>query len=120
MEEKLVLVTTNPDGRISDATDFLHVDWGPEFERYHAMGPYESAAGFSVNLGPLALSYILLAGGSGYFRMRAVKPEIDAGRLHFVPGTPQFSYPVYVVYSADSDDTVLSPALAGLRRILDV
>jgi hypothetical protein len=68
-----------------------------------------------VNLGPLGLSYILSSGGSGYFRMHAVQPHIASGRLRLVPGTPQFSYPVYIVHSVNADDAVLGPALAGLR-----
>ena len=70
-----------------------------------------------MDLGPLALSYVLSAGGSGYFRMSAVQPHIDSGRLHLVPDMPQFSYPVYAVYSANADMTVVSPALAGLHSI---
>jgi hypothetical protein len=117
MEEKLVLVTTNPDGTHLDTDDYLHVDWGPEFALHHGGSGYESAGGFFVNLGPLALTYVLSAGGSGYFRMREVQTHIDAGRLHIVQGTPQFSYPVYVVYSNNVDETVLHPALAGLKAI---
>jgi hypothetical protein len=71
-----------------------------------------------VNLGPFALTYILAAGGSGYFRLREVQRYIETGRLYIVTGTPQFSYPVYAVYSANGDDTVLQPALAGLKAIL--
>jgi DNA-binding transcriptional LysR family regulator len=117
MEEKLVLVTSNPDGTHLDTDDYLHVDWGPEFALHHGGSGYESAGGFFVNLGPLALTYVLSAGGSGYFRMREVQNHIDAGRLHIVQGTPQFSYPVYVVYSDNVDATVLHPALAGLKTI---
>src|SRR5688500_10305508 len=32
MDEELVLVTTDPDGRLSDAADNVHVDWGRDFE----------------------------------------------------------------------------------------
>jgi LysR family transcriptional regulator, flagellar master operon regulator len=70
-----------------------------------------------ANLGPLALSYVLSAGGSGYFRMQAVHRHVEAGRLHLVSGAPRFSYPVYVVCSANADEGVLAPALAGLRTL---
>ena len=118
LEEKLVLVTTNPEASLVGAVDFVAVDWGPNFTiEYSASFPDAIRPGLSVNLGPLALSYILSAGGSGYFRMRAVKPHIASGRLHLVPGTPQFSYPIYAVSSTDSDDSLLGPALAGLRVV---
>jgi DNA-binding transcriptional LysR family regulator len=115
MDEELVLVTTDPDR--SDAADNVHVDWGRDFELHHGGGADVTPSLF-VNLGPLGLAYILAAGGSGYFRRRAVAPHIAAGRLHRVPGAPQFSYPVYAVHSADADDAVLGPALAGLRRVV--
>src|SRR5215204_319267 len=61
MEEKLVLVTSNPDGTHLDTDDYLHVDWGPEFALHHGGSGYELAGGFFVNLGPLALTYVLSA-----------------------------------------------------------
>jgi DNA-binding transcriptional LysR family regulator len=118
MEEKLVLVTTDPEARLSSDMDYVYVDWGPDFALHHGVSIPEALPGFFVNLGPLALSYVLSAGGSGYFRLRSVRPHLASGQLHLVPGMPQFSYPVYAVRSANADDTVLGPALAGLRAML--
>ena len=118
MEEKLVLVTTNPDGRLSEDTEYVHVDWGPDFILHQGVSIPDAPPGFFVNLGPLALGYVLAAGGSGYFRMRAVRPYLASGKLHLVSDKPQFSYPVYAVHSATADDSVLGPALAGLRTML--
>ena len=84
---------------------------------HHGASMPELAPGLFVNLGPLALSYVLAAGGSGYFRMSAVEPHIAAGQLRLVPEMPQFSYPIYGVYATGSNDAVLGPALAGLRAI---
>jgi hypothetical protein len=77
----------------------------------------ESKPGLFVNLGPLGLNYVLAKGGSGYFRMRAVRPHLKSGKLRLVPKAPQYSYPIYVVYSDNADDSVLQPALVGLRKI---
>ena len=117
MEEKLVLVTTNPEARQIEGTDYVYMDWGPDFTLQHGMNFPDVAPDLFMDLGPLALNYILLAGGSGYFRMSAVQPHIAAGTLHLVPETPQFSYPVYVVRSSNADETVVGPALAGLHAI---
>ena len=117
MEEELVLVTTDPEARLLDDVDYVYVDWGPDFVLHHGVTFPEAAPGLFANLGPLALNYVLSAGGSGYFRMRAVQPHIESGQLHLVPEMPRFSYPVYVVHSANADDAVLGPALAGLRTI---
>jgi DNA-binding transcriptional LysR family regulator len=119
LEEKLVLVTTNPQASPVFPPDFVSVDWGPEFmTEFTASFPDAVGSGLSINLGQLALNYILSSGGSGYFRMRAVEPYLASGELFLVPGMPQFSYPVYVVQSADSDDSLLGPALGGLRAII--
>lgn len=117
MEEKLVLVTTDPEGALLDDTHYVHVDWGPDFLLHHGISFPETVPGLFANLGPLALSYVLAAGGSGYFRMRSVQPHLASGELHLVAGMPQFSYPVYAVSSANADHSVLAPAMEGLRTI---
>ncbi|MCD6073704.1 MAG: HTH-type transcriptional regulator [Rhodospirillales bacterium] len=117
MEEELVLVSTHPGTDVLNDTDYVHIDWGPDFAmRFGASYP-DAAPSLFVNLGPLALGYVLSAGGSGYFRKRAIQPHIDAGELHIVSEAPGFSYPIYVVRSANSDDDLIAPALAGLRTI---
>lgn len=116
-EEELVLVTTDPESSPLHDIDYVHIDWGSDFTLHHGASFPEATPSMFVNLGPLALSYILAAGGSGYFRKRAVQPFIESGVLQLIPGAPQFSYPIYVVYSANSDDATLEPALAGLRTI---
>jgi len=118
-EETLVLVTTQPDVRLSNNSGYVHVDWGPEFALHHAMNFSEETPALLIDLGPLALSYVLSVGGSGYFRLSAVQPHIRSGQLHFVPQAQQFSYPIYVVYAGDVDDAVLGPALSGLRTAID-
>lgn len=117
MEEKLVLVTTNPEARLPDDKDYVYMDWGPDFTLHHGMSFPDVAPDLFMNLGPLALGYVLSSGGSGYFRMSAVQPHLAANRLYLVPDMPQFSYPVYAVQSANADETVAGPALAGLHSI---
>lgn len=117
LEEKLVMVTTDPSGGIT-ATDTVAVDWGPSFARdYSASFPDAPPSGLFANLGPFALNYVLAAGGSGYFRRHAVEPYVVSGQLHLVSDMPEFSYPIYVVYSTDLDDALIGPALAGLRAV---
>jgi LysR family transcriptional regulator, flagellar master operon regulator len=119
MEEELVLVTTDP-AASGIELDCVHVDWGPDFTLHHGVSFPDATPALVANLGPLALSYVLSAGGFGYFRMQAVHHHVEAGRLHLVPGAPRFSYPVYLVYSANADEGVLAPALAGLRTLTTV
>jgi DNA-binding transcriptional LysR family regulator len=113
MEEKLVLVTSR-EGQHSPKADYVHVDWGADFALHEGA---DTSPGLFVNLGPLGLGYILSRGGSGYFRMQAVQPHLKSERLVLVAGAPQYSYPIYVVYSENAEHSVLEPALAGLKKI---
>jgi len=61
---------------------------------------------------------VLEAGGTGYFRLGAARPHIEAGRLELVPEAPEFLYPAYAVFSETSaDPALIEAALDGLRRI---
>lgn len=118
VKEKLVLVTTARRKSSRRENEYVYVDWGPEFAAHHNLSyPELSNPGTYVGLGPLGLQFILKAGGSGYFRQRAVAPYLKTGRLRLVPGAPEFLYPAYAVYSESADPKVLTPALTGLRHV---
>ena len=115
-EEKLVLVRTIRTDRPLGPEDHVHVDWGEEFAAsYHAAFPDAAAGVVSISYGPLALDFVLARGGTGYFRMAAVRPLIDDGRLALVPDSPEFSYPAYMVHSTRADESVVGRVRAGLR-----
>lgn len=118
IEEKLVMVTTDPRGRLPKPADYVYVDWGPEFAAQHAMAyPTLTNAGVTASLGPLGREYVLAAGGAGYFRRDVVRRHVEAGRLHVVKSAPEFLYPAYAVYSEHADPKVVGPALDGLRAV---
>lgn len=120
-EEKLVLVTTAREVETTAHADYVYVDWGPEFALHHNMSfPDRTNPGLFVGLGPLALSYILEAGGSGYFRLGAVRSHLESGRLRLVPEAPEFSYPIYAAYAADADVEPIRLACDGLRSVVCV
>lgn len=115
IEEELIAVSTSPKTRKLQTDGYVFVDWGPDFVAQHdAHFPGLRDAGLCVGLGPLALRYVLLEGGSGYFRVRAVQRYIDRGKLHRVRGTPTFSHSVHVAYSERSDKDLIEWARAGL------
>jgi len=117
IEEKLVLVTTRRRGRAIDPADYVYVDWGPEFAAQHALAfPELGNAGVIAGLGPLGREYILAAGGSGYIRLAVVRGHLEHGRLHRVPGAPEFLYPAYAVFAEGADEAVVRPALAALKQ----
>jgi len=118
IEEKLVLVTTREGGPTPDASDYVYVDWGPDFAAQHALAfPDLGNAAVAAGLGPLGREYVLVAGGSGYFRLAVVRHHLESGRLHRVPGAPEFLYPAYAVYADRADVNVLGAALEGLRQV---
>lgn len=117
MEEELVLVTTDLSAYHANDPRYVHVEWGPDFALHHGVSFPDVTPSLVANLGPLALGYVLLEGGSGYFRMHAVQPHLEAGELHLVPGAPHFSFPVYALHSATADPATLATALAVLRAV---
>lgn len=113
LEEKLVQVR-HP----QRPEPYVFVDWGEDFrQRHNAALPRNSRAEVSFNLGPLALQYILQAGGSGYFRTRVVQSYLDCGLLEAVPEAPEFTHPVYLLYSRDRCSESLRQAMDCLRDV---
>ncbi|MCP8896259.1 LysR family transcriptional regulator [Shinella daejeonensis] len=116
-EEELVLVRSTV-GQAGE-TDYVRVDWGPQFPAPRGLG----AAAFGepalqVDLGLLGLHYILRAGGMGYFRKGAVLPHIEAGELERVEGAPDFTYPAYAVYPEAAEGRAdVQEALHGLKQV---
>lgn len=118
-EEKLVMVGTAKAMR-PDPDTYIHVDWGPAFTTsQHAAFPGLVNPAVSISLGPLALSYLLSAGGCGYFRYSVVRPWLLEGRLHPVKDAPEFSYSVHAVYSTRSAADLIDRARTGLRLCLE-
>lgn len=112
LEEELIAVSTLPHQNHLQHDDYVYVDWGPDFRSQHdAAYPELRDVSTFIALGPLALRYILTIGGTGYFRTRAVKPHLEAGRLHRVTGAPAFSYSVHAAFSRRSDRELLQWAL---------
>lgn len=117
IEEKLVLVTTSR-SRSLRPPGYVFVDWGREFAaQHHVEFPDLANAPMFVGFGPLALQYLVEAGGSGYFRQNVVRRHLKSGRLRLVPDAPVFLYPAYAVYAESADPKVVTPALAGLRHV---
>ncbi len=118
--ETLMLVATQPRA-VEDGwrDDYVYVDWGREFRRRHGEAfPDMQTPAVSVGLGSLGLEHILRNGGSGYFPVRVVRPQVDAGRLFPVDGAPRIQRPAYVVYPEYSrNQATLDLALGGLREI---
>lgn len=102
----------------------MYVDWGPEFYAQHLLAfPSFSGCALSVNIGWLGLNQIRATGGSGHFPLRMVREDESAGRLHRVPGVPEFRLPASRVCVLPREDRFAGAttgarvhAARGLRR----
>ena len=120
LREELVAVSTTPGTTQLELADYVYVDWGPDFRAQHdRVFPELRDASTFVALGPLALRYVLMMGGTGYFRTRAVQPYLVSGQLHLVEAAPAFSYSVHAAFSQRTDQELLDWALAQLRNVAD-
>jgi DNA-binding transcriptional LysR family regulator len=114
MEEKLIQISS-----VAHPDPYIYVDWGPAFRKQHDIAlPEHTHPDLSFNLGPLALQYILQKGGSGYFRTRVVQTYINQGLLAKVRSAPEFSYPVYLVYSRNRESQSMQKAFEILRDVV--
>jgi DNA-binding transcriptional LysR family regulator len=115
-EERLILVQALKNGREPDAADHVGVFWGDDFDAsYCAAFPDEPAPMVSISHGPLALDYIIEAGGSGYFREGFVKRYVDEGLVAPVPDSPEFSYSASLVHSTRAEEGMIDTIRSGLR-----
>lgn len=113
LEETLVLVERDgPQGH-----DFIDIDWGGQIARMiEPVAAVKQNPALSFNFGPAALSYLLSAGGRGYFRRSIVAPHLRMAEVRLVEGAPELPYPVYAVHPASPGEVVVD-ALAGLRAV---
>jgi len=118
LEERLILVSTDPAAAPEPGPGYVLIDWGPEFyARHSASFPNFIGPGLTANIGWLGLQHVTAQGGSGYFPARLVRDHLDAGRLTHLKEAPSFSLPAYAVYPADLDPEILDPALGAMRRL---
>lgn len=118
LDERLVMVSTDPSARPEPGADYVYVDWGPEFyARHSASFPDFIGPAMTANIGWLGLQHILQSGGSGYFPLRLVRPHIDEGRLFLLDDAPRFTLPTYIVYADDSDDGLIAPAIEIMHTL---
>jgi DNA-binding transcriptional LysR family regulator len=117
LEEKLVLVSTEPAEESPFGARYVYIDWGPEFRAQHSASfPEFAGPGLSTNVGWLGLQQILEVGGAGYFPWRLVSEHVATRRLRELDA-PVFRLPAYLVYPLERDESAFDPALEILRRI---
>jgi DNA-binding transcriptional LysR family regulator len=118
LEEQLVMISTQPDPPREPASDYIYVDWGAEFFAQHSLAfPNFVGAALTVNIGWLGLQKLFAHGGTGYFPVRMLREQELSGRLHRVPGAPEFRLPAYLCFPTKVDSEPLALALDTIRRV---
>lgn len=116
-EERLIRVSSEPAPNPELNARYVFINWGPEFQADHALNfPDFKIPPLYLDIGGLAITYLLENAASGYLPLRIAAPYIEDGRLQRVSGAPAFSYPVYAVYSTEENSDSLETALSGLRE----
>jgi DNA-binding transcriptional LysR family regulator len=118
LEEQLVMVSTRAEPQLDPGSDYVYVDWGAEFFAQHTLAfPNFMGSALTVNIGWLGLQHVLASGGTGYFPTRMLREHELSGRVHRVPGAPEFRLPAYLCYPTKVDSEPLALALDTIRRV---
>lgn len=116
-EECLIRVSSEPNPKNDIGKRYVFINWGAEFQADHALSyPNYRSPSLYLDLGVLALGYLLKSSSSGYLPKRVAAPYLRDGRLKIVAKAPVFSYPVYAVYPSERENLVVETALRGLRE----
>lgn len=116
-DEEFVLVTSaKQTSRRAATSDYVFVDWGPDFQQDHAAAYPELAnPGLHLDLGSISIDYLLNNEASAYFPTRIVKPHLARGRLRQPKRARRFVYPVYMVYPEARDEETYELIIQSLR-----
>jgi DNA-binding transcriptional LysR family regulator len=117
-EEELLLVTSDPNG-VALPDSYVQVEWGPEFlNRNRLDQPELGNPGLIAGVGWLALSHILIHGGSVYLPERLARPYLNSEQLYRVSGSQQFKLPAYMVYANDHDHELFDLAHSSIHQAI--
>ena len=100
----LILVTT--DQGAPWHSRYIYVDYGPLFRAQHAEAwPTDETAALAFSNPDWALDHMRREGGAAYLPHRMVQDDLDAGRLHPVPGAVRFDRRLVLSWRKASADS---------------
>tara|TARA_R110002073_G_scaffold89867_1_gene212631 strand:+ start:130 stop:726 length:597 start_codon:yes stop_codon:yes gene_type:complete len=119
LDDELILVASYPGATLDIKTEYVAVDWGPEFTHALAIAlPHLTDSGRSLALGALAAEYIVNRRAAAFLPARSAKRHLDSERLHIVADAPRFPYPSWVVWRDDLDPDVARVARTTLHDVV--
>ncbi len=119
LDDELILVASYPDATLDNLTDYVSVEWGPEFTHALAVAlPHLTDSGRSLALGALSMEYIVNRRAAGFLPARSVKRYLSEEKLHIVADAPRFPYPSWVVWRDDIDEELAELARSTLKVVV--
>ncbi len=116
-EDRLVLVSSVKSNDEMKSENYVYVDWGPQFGEDHALHfPHLSPPGLLMDIGSLALKYVVSTPSFGYFPERTIRHLGKRAGVTFIPSAPVFSYPVYAVYPSNRQASLLAKTIESLKQ----
>lgn len=114
---KLIMVADRPNltAREAVGNGYIMTDWGTSFAIAHARHfPDMPPPAVRMELGHMALAFILHNGGCTYLAEQMVSEHLQSGRLHRVNDAPMIDRQVYVVYPLASARRALLEQVLGM------
>ncbi|SEL35741.1 LysR family transcriptional regulator [Pacificibacter marinus] len=121
LDDELILVASYSGATLETLTDYVAVDWGPEFT--HALAtalPHLTDSGRSMALGALTMEYIVNRHAAAFLPARSVRRYLNANKLYIVADAPRFPYPSWVVWRDDLDDDLAQLARVTLKAVVQI
>ena len=115
LNDRLVLASGVKPGR-DWHEHFVRVDWGAATnDRIAAALGREASSGVSLDLGAMAVTWLIQQSAAGYVPERAARGAVSEGRLSVVADAPVIDYPASLAWRRDRPVELVSPALESLR-----
>lgn len=106
-DEELILVSTTKNDPDPFGASYIFIYWGPDFQADHSLHyPGIDIPQVSMDIGTLALEYLLKNGGSAYVPRRVVNSHISNKQLYELKDYQTFRYPVYFMYANSLDNQI--------------
>jgi DNA-binding transcriptional LysR family regulator len=116
LDDRLVLVSANPD--FNDVWDdgYIYCNWGAEFAISHSRWfPGLKPPQMTLRIGTSMPRYLIQNRKSAYIPYRMADDYVAEGKLHFIKDAPFFPFPAYAIWALNQDLSKIQLALEELR-----
>jgi len=117
MQDRLILVTGDPDSYDAPGDEYIFTDWGPEFLLAHSRWfPDMDKPQITMRIGTGIVKYLIKNRKSTYMPHRIADDYIADGQLFWVRDAPTLDFPAYAVCSNLTQSPAAELAMAELKK----